>query len=74
LDSHSTWLTSRCKDQILYDVKFYPLSAVDDDQIFAVMGNQDLFVVRPKFDEEQPFEVLRWLRDVDVRPPAERVA
>lgn len=29
------------------------------------MGNRDLFVVRPKFHQEQPLEVLRWLRDVD---------
>ncbi|KAK5111510.1 hypothetical protein LTR85_011858 [Meristemomyces frigidus] len=49
----------------LFDVKFYPFPTVDDDQIFAVAGEHDIFVCRPKLDADPPFEVLRWFKDPD---------
>ena len=59
-------------------MKFYPYPTVDDDQIFAAVGGQDVsynpsenvrvanllqvYICRPKVDAEPPFELLRWFK------------
>lgn len=53
-------------DDNLYDVKFYPYATLDDDQIFAVTGERDLFICRSTIDADPPFELLRWFKEDDV--------
>ncbi|KAH9824479.1 polycomb protein esc-like [Teratosphaeria destructans] len=52
------------EEQTLYDVQFYPFTTLDDEQIFAVAGQRDIFVLRPKEDQSTGYEVLRWLKDI----------
>ncbi|KAK5138212.1 hypothetical protein LTR08_004908 [Meristemomyces frigidus] len=59
--------TKLADGQSLYDIKFYPYPTIDDDQLFAVAGERDIFVCRPKLGDS--FELLRWFKDPDASKP-----
>ena len=53
-------------EQTLFDVRFYPFPTVDNEQIFAAVGEREVFVWRVKPGGDPPFELLRWFHDEDV--------
>ncbi|RMZ09545.1 hypothetical protein D0864_01498 [Hortaea werneckii] len=60
----SLFLCTKVADsQPLFDVKFYPWPTEQDEQVFAVCGERDVFVCRLKLGADPPFEILRWFKD-----------
>ncbi|KAI6823508.1 WD40 repeat-like protein [Hortaea werneckii] len=60
----SLFLYTKVADsQPLFDVKFYPWPTEQDEQVFAVCGEKDIFVCRLQFGADPPFEILRWFKD-----------
>ncbi|KAI6906021.1 hypothetical protein KC318_g7210 [Hortaea werneckii] len=60
----SLFLCTKVADsQPLFDVKFYPRPTEQDEQVFAVCGEKDIFVCRLQLGADPPFEILRWFKD-----------
>ncbi|KAI6831824.1 WD40 repeat-like protein [Hortaea werneckii] len=60
----SLFLCTKVADsQPLFDVKFYPWPTEQDEQVFAVCGEKDVFVCRLQLGADPPFEILRWFKD-----------
>ncbi|KAI7303871.1 hypothetical protein KC315_g15429, partial [Hortaea werneckii] len=60
----SLFLCTKVADsQPLFDVKFYPWPTEQDEQVFAVCGEKDIFVCRLQLGADPPFEILRWFKD-----------